>query len=582
MKLVISSGHGKYIRGASGYLDEVDEARKVVENVATKLRSSGVEVQTFHDDISDDQSENLNRIVNYHNTQTRDFDISVHFNAYNTTSNPMGAEVLYVTQSSKAAGLSSAIATAGTYPNRGGKFRDDLFFLNNTNKPALLIETCFVDSSADANDYRGKFDEICSAISKFISGEEPEAPPVEKPPTEQPEEDRVDITSKHYGNVVIVFNGQKLFVGGDRETKNRVWISLYSNIPVTVNGQDYHNILEKPPTESPPESEKPPEPEDTMSRPTIGKGDYGFNVREVQFALEVDVDGDYGNSTVSAVERYQADKSLSVDGMVGPGTWKQLDEDFVLSSYPPPLPVLFSDSEVSEISSIAINSSIADYSWRDRGQAPDGYIKGMAVAYAQAYRRFKSNDPVAKEMSKANTGDDDVDALSWYNSSFVSLDMRNDEDGVDTLRHLYVLLMGLGMRESSGQYCCGRDQSASNTDSNTCEAGLFQASWNASNCCTDFINLFDQYDVASPQGYQKVFSEDVSCSSSDWQSYGSGDGYKFQELCKWSPTFAVETCAIGLRNLRQHWGPINRKEVELRQDADDMLKEVQDYIDTLE
>jgi hypothetical protein len=29
-KICISSGHGKYIRGASGYLDEVDEARRVV------------------------------------------------------------------------------------------------------------------------------------------------------------------------------------------------------------------------------------------------------------------------------------------------------------------------------------------------------------------------------------------------------------------------------------------------------------------------------------------------------------------------------------------------------------------------
>jgi hypothetical protein len=579
MKLVISSGHGKYIRGASGYLDEVDEARKVVENVATKLRSSGVQVQTFHDDISDDQSENLNRIVNYHNAQSRDFDISVHFNAYNTTSNPMGTEVLYVTQSSKASGLSSSIATAGTFPNRGGKKRTDLFFLNNTEKPALLIETCFVDSKADADDYHRLFDEICAAISKFISGEEPptEQPPVEQPPEPEIEESRVVIDSKHYGNVIITFNGQKLLVGGDRDTQNYVRITLDSNIPVTVNGQDYHNIQERPP-----EPEAPPESEDEMPRPTIGKGDYGFNVREVQFALEVsDVDGDYGDATVDAVEKYQVDKGLSVDGMVGPGTWAQLDEDFVLSSYPPPLPALFSDSQVSHISNIAASHPIANYSWRDRGQAPDGYVKGMAVAYAQACRRFKSNDPIAKEMSKANTGNDDIDALSYYNSNFVSLGMRNDEAGIDTLRHLYVLLMGLGMRESSGQYCCGRDQSASNTDSNTCEAGLFQTSWNASNCCTDFVNLFDQYDVSSPQGYQSIFSEDVSCSSSNWKSYGSGDGYDFQEICKWSPTFAVETCAIGLRCLRQHWGPINRKEVELRQDADNMFKQVQDYIDTL-
>ena len=59
MKVVISSGHGKHIRGASGYIDEVDEARKVVETVADYLRENDVEVTTYHDNVSDDQSENL-------------------------------------------------------------------------------------------------------------------------------------------------------------------------------------------------------------------------------------------------------------------------------------------------------------------------------------------------------------------------------------------------------------------------------------------------------------------------------------------------------------------------------------------
>jgi N-acetylmuramoyl-L-alanine amidase len=62
-KLVISSGHGKYVRGASGVLDEVDEARRVVDQLASLLRLLGVEVKTFHDDVSKTQNENLNRIV---------------------------------------------------------------------------------------------------------------------------------------------------------------------------------------------------------------------------------------------------------------------------------------------------------------------------------------------------------------------------------------------------------------------------------------------------------------------------------------------------------------------------------------
>ena len=39
-RIVISSGHGKYVRGACGILDEVDEARRVVDRVAAELRNA--------------------------------------------------------------------------------------------------------------------------------------------------------------------------------------------------------------------------------------------------------------------------------------------------------------------------------------------------------------------------------------------------------------------------------------------------------------------------------------------------------------------------------------------------------------
>jgi hypothetical protein len=242
------------------------------------------------------------------------------------------------------------------------------------------------------------------------------------------------------------------------------------------------------------------------------------------------------------------------------------------------LPPKFPDDVIAQISQIASSSLIAGYSWKDRGRAPPGYIKGMAVAYAQAVVRFDNGDAPMLEMAKADTRDDDVDALSWYRSNFTAIGLNNATAGLDTLRHLYVLLLGLGMRESSGKHCCGRDQSASNTSSDTAEAGLFQTSWNAHNCDDAFDTLAGQYDKESPQGYMSVFAEGVSCSSSDWSCYGSGAGYEFQETAKWSPTYAVETCAITLRNLRQHYGPINRKEAELRLDSDTMFRAVEDFI----
>lgn len=166
--IIISSGHGKYVRGASGFIDEVDEARLVVEQLADHLRDLGVDVRTFHDDVSTSQNENLNRIVDFHNEYVRDLDVSVHFNAFEPTDEPMGTEVLYVTQDGLADQVSSAIADCG-FINRGPKLRTDLFFLNQTSEPSILIEVCFVDSEFDAEVYQDKFDAICGSIARVLA-----------------------------------------------------------------------------------------------------------------------------------------------------------------------------------------------------------------------------------------------------------------------------------------------------------------------------------------------------------------------------------------------------------------------------
>jgi N-acetylmuramoyl-L-alanine amidase len=184
--IVISSGHGKYIRGASDILDEVDEARRVVDRVAVMLRERGVSVDVFHDNTSHDQSTNLSTIVNYHNSRTREVDISVHFNAYEHTSKPMGTETLYVSSSGEAIArqMSPAIASCG-FTDRGPKYRGDLYFLNNTEMPAILIEVCFVDSSADANIYDESFERICDKIADVIGGEGGvDQPPIDQPPVD--------------------------------------------------------------------------------------------------------------------------------------------------------------------------------------------------------------------------------------------------------------------------------------------------------------------------------------------------------------------------------------------------------------
>src|SRR5262249_30347452 len=153
------------------------------------------------------------------------------------------------------------------------------------------------------------------------------------------------------------------------------------------------------------------------------------------------------------------------------------------------------------------SSDLATLNWgADRGVAPRGYIKGMAVTYARVYAKLKAQDSAALVMAAQNSGHDNTDALAWYADQFRAQGMDNSVSGPTTVRHLFVLLIGLGMRESSGAYNEGRDRSASNTEADTAEAGLFQMSWNARTASAELPRLFTRYS-ANPDGFLQIFRE---------------------------------------------------------------------------
>jgi hypothetical protein len=316
-----------------------------------------------------------------------------------------------------------------------------------------------------------------------------------------------------------------------------------------------------------------------MTNPTLKKGDTGPDVERVQKTLGIPVDGDFGGVTDSAVRSFQAATGLDADGIVGPGTWAELNGlDARMAAGSNGLESSLQDDIIAVVS----RSPLLDYQWSDRGLAPRGYIAGMALSFALAVLAWMNDaledgNAVAdavEEMARAATNNDDIDVLAWYADEFDDIDMDNSIDGLATLRHLFVLLIGLGMRESSGEYCCGLDQSADNTASDTAEAGLFQTSWNIETSSPHIGNLLAEY-WDDPNGWLPVFSDGISPTSVDLQHYGDGEGARYQWLAKYSPTFAVFVTAVGLRKRRQHWGPINRREVELVKDADDMLMAVQ-------
>ena len=92
------------------------------------------------------------------------------------------------------------------------------------------------------------------------------------------------------------------------------------------------------------------------------------------------------------------------------------------------------------------------------------------------------------------------------------------------------------------------------------------------------LQLFREYS-ANPSGFLDVFKEQVQCKPSDFENFGTGPGRDFQQLTKECPAFAAEFAAVGVRNIRKHWGPINRKEAEIRPEANLLLTQVEQMVD---
>ena len=176
----ISSGHSINCQGASDIINEVTEARKVVDRIYEMCKAIGIEVYKFHD-TSSSSSQNLANIANWHNQFKDGIDVSIHFNCYQHTSNSMGTEVCYYSQAQLANQVSLAISKASGLKNRGGKERKGLYVLRHTNKPMILIEICFLDSSFDVQKYQETFENICSAIIEALTGKVYMSRPVSVP-----------------------------------------------------------------------------------------------------------------------------------------------------------------------------------------------------------------------------------------------------------------------------------------------------------------------------------------------------------------------------------------------------------------
>jgi hypothetical protein len=169
--------------------------------------------------------------------------------------------------------------------------------------------------------------------------------------------------------------------------------------------------------------------------------------------------------------------------------------------------------------------------------------------------------------------------------------MRNDVAGPDTLRHAYVLLLGLGMMESSGRYCEGRDVSECFSTADSAEAGLFQTSYGARRFSASLPPMIQRYAGDTSHCLAPAFgpglsckiqkSHNPSCPNATSDIAGSGPGADWQRMTKACPAFATEYAAVVLRKhggAHGEFGPIRSGRAEVRPECDNMLKSVETYV----
>lgn len=178
MIINIHAGHnpdGKTACGAIGFIQESTEARKVKDEVISRLRQMGHTVYDCTCENGASQSDVLVKIVNACNAHTVDLDVSIHFNAGAKGSakdgKTTGTETLVYSESGRAKpyaqNICNAIASLG-FRNRGVKTNKNLYFLRKTKAPSLLIECCFVDDRDDVALYDHQ--KIAGAIVYGITG----------------------------------------------------------------------------------------------------------------------------------------------------------------------------------------------------------------------------------------------------------------------------------------------------------------------------------------------------------------------------------------------------------------------------
>lgn len=169
MKVFLNPGHapdGNPDPGACGCgLRECDVAKSVADLVEGYLTAAGVEV------VGNMQNDILSEITYTANTSDADIFVSIHCNAFNGSAR--GTETCVYPGSAAGRKLGACIQrqitdSLGTV-DRGLKDRPNLYVLNTTDMPAVLVELAFIDNAGDAALLRDRQDDFARAIARGVT-----------------------------------------------------------------------------------------------------------------------------------------------------------------------------------------------------------------------------------------------------------------------------------------------------------------------------------------------------------------------------------------------------------------------------
>ena len=210
MKICIDAGHNysNFGTGAVGNgLKEQDINFYIADKLKALFVSAGHSVKMtrnkLEENLGTSNSDSLYKRASIANQFGADLFISIHCNAGGGT----GTETLIYAKGGKAEEYAKKIQKAITQKlgtkDRGVKERPNLVVLKKTSMPAVLVETAFIDTKADAELLKNRQSDFASAIFEAVTGQNADPIAIIKSKIDLSDETIEYLKAYKYGNDLI-------------------------------------------------------------------------------------------------------------------------------------------------------------------------------------------------------------------------------------------------------------------------------------------------------------------------------------------------------------------------------------------